>query len=53
LKDGKVAEMGNHAELLALNNHYRKMWDIQSNEKDTSKKVSEVKNFCPYFLRPY
>lgn len=38
LKDGKVAEMGNHAELLALNNHYRKMWDIQSNEKDTSKK---------------
>jgi len=41
LKDGKVAEMGNHAELLALNNHYRKMWDIQSNEKDTSKKVSE------------
>jgi len=41
LKEGKVAEMGSHAELLAMNNHYRKMWDIQSNEKDTSKKVSE------------
>jgi len=38
LKDGKVAEIGSHFDLFVLNNHYRKMWDIQSNQKDSMKK---------------
>lgn len=41
LNKGKVAEMGSHTELLALEGQYRKMWDIQSNEKDDRKKGSE------------
>ncbi|SJN41344.1 ABC transporter ATP-binding protein [Sphingobacterium sp. JB170] len=29
LEDGKIAENGNHSELLDKNGIYRKMWDIQ------------------------